>query len=93
MLSKLLRTLFAAALVAGLVVARLRWRGKGPALQAAAESIEPIRSAPSDNGAQDLNESTRAQLYEEAKRRGIAGRSRMTKAELQVALSEGTPER
>jgi hypothetical protein len=31
----------------------------------------------------------RAQLYEEAKRRGIRGRSKMTKAELQAALSEG----
>lgn len=29
---------------------------------------------------------TKAQLYEEAKRRNIAGRSRMTKAELQRAL-------
>jgi hypothetical protein len=33
---------------------------------------------------------SRAELYAEAKRRGIPGRSRMSKAELEQALSEGT---
>jgi hypothetical protein len=32
---------------------------------------------------------TRAQLYEEAKRRGIDGRSRMSKAQLERALGRG----
>ena len=36
----------------------------------------------------DLSQATRAELYEEAKHRGIAGRSRMTKAELREALGE-----
>jgi hypothetical protein len=34
----------------------------------------------------DVDGATRNELYEEAKRRGIRGRSRMTKAELQAAL-------
>jgi hypothetical protein len=34
--------------------------------------------------------STRDELYREAKRRGIFGRSRMTKAELQAALEKET---
>jgi hypothetical protein len=37
----------------------------------------------------DLKVVTRAQLYEEARRLGVRGRSKMTKAELKAALSEG----
>jgi hypothetical protein len=32
---------------------------------------------------------TRAQLYQEARRLGVRGRSKMTKAELKAAISEG----
>ncbi len=32
---------------------------------------------------------TRAELYEEAKRRGIRGRSKMTKAQLEATLTKG----
>ena len=34
---------------------------------------------------------TKQELYEEAKRRGIRGRSSMTKAQLQAALAKETP--
>ncbi len=44
------------------------------------------RLAKTKKAEQAGEEGTREQLYEEAKRRGIAGRSRMTKAELQRAL-------
>jgi hypothetical protein len=36
-----------------------------------------------------LNRATRAQLYREAQRRRVPGRSKMTKAQLKAALSEG----
>ena len=47
--------------------------------QAATEGRRPVRRTRSDTG-------THKELYAEAKRRGIAGRSRMTKAELARAL-------
>jgi hypothetical protein len=40
----------------------------------------------SSGGSANRNEPTRAELYEQAKRRDVAGRSRMSKAELQRAL-------
>ncbi len=40
----------------------------------------------------DVETASREQLYGEAKRRGVKGRSKMTKAELRSALSEGGPE-
>jgi hypothetical protein len=36
-----------------------------------------------------LEGATREQLYREARRRGVRGRSKMTKAQLKAALSEG----
>lgn len=42
-----------------------------------------------EGGPDERGDATRAELYEEAKRRGIRGRSKMTKAELQAALAEG----
>jgi hypothetical protein len=37
------------------------------------------------------HDASRDELYAEAKRRGIEGRSKMTKAELQAALAKGSP--
>jgi hypothetical protein len=50
---------------------------------------QPGPSEPARLHAQELAGASRAELYEEAKRRGIPGRSRMSKAQLQAALSEG----
>ena len=60
----------------------------GEARQASAASLNDMSPARrggehSHDGAQGR---TRAQLYEDAKRAGLAGRSRMSKAQLQQAL-------
>jgi hypothetical protein len=60
----------------------------GEAREVSRTSIEDISSARrgglrSHRGAQGR---TRAQLYNEARQRGVAGRSRMTKAELERAV-------
>lgn len=49
---------------------------------------EGVRAGGGGAGKSDSS-STRAQLYEEARRRGVRGRSKMTKAELQAALAKG----
>jgi hypothetical protein len=55
---------------------------------------EPVAVEPTGPGAEAGQEKagapgrTRAQLYDEARRRGISGRSRMSKAELERAVTE-----
>jgi hypothetical protein len=71
----------AAAAGAGLAVRALRWNS------AARQAGDARTNSLSDRAA--ATEPTRAELYEEAKRRGIRGRSKMTKAELEQALQTG----
>jgi hypothetical protein len=61
-----------------------------PATAAAPESARAAAPESPPAAAQESGRASRAELYEEAKRRGIPGRSRMSKAELEQALSEGT---
>ena len=60
----------------------------GEAKQASAASLNDM--SPSKRGGERSHSGaqgrTRAQLYEDAKRAGLAGRSRMSKAQLQQAL-------
>jgi hypothetical protein len=84
--------LIAVAIIVGLVAELLRRLSEqelaiGEPGPPAAAPESPTGTAPS--GAAPGGAS-RAELYAEAKRRGIPGRSRMSKAELEQALSEGT---
>ncbi len=46
------------------------------------------RRKPARRASRSGSEASRAELYEQAKRRGVAGRSHMSKAELQHALGQ-----
>src|SRR5215207_1437775 len=64
--------------------------GPGPATESGAEpgrgpAAESGR--PADNGVPDLSQPSRAELYEQAKRLRIEGRSKMSKEELTRAVS------
>lgn len=62
--------------------------GRAPSDSRGAREDEGVRAGGGGAGKSDSS-STRAQLYEEARRRGVRGRSKMTKAELQAALAKG----
>ena len=88
-----------AALAARALRASARPRGAGPQAQAVPDPLpsEPIAAggqpaAPGGPAPRNGAGPTRVQLYEEAKRRDIEGRSTMTKAQLAAALEKGDPQ-
>jgi hypothetical protein len=79
----------AGAAGAGLVIRLMRRRATAPPPPTTRKSEGTDASPSSATGAPARSEPTRDELYAEAKRRGIRGRSKMTKAQLQAALEKG----
>jgi hypothetical protein len=90
MISTLAKLIVAAVAIAAGV--RVLWTRRRLAEQAALprdDAVPGPEAPPAPVSGPGLDGATRAQLYREAQRRGVAGRSRMTKAQLKAALSEG----
>jgi tRNA nucleotidyltransferase/poly(A) polymerase len=85
-----LKALIAAGLLAGAGVAVRAMRHASATAAPTPTHVEPTTAR--ETGGADppaTRAATRADLYEEAKRRDIPGRSSMTKVQLQAALEEG----
>jgi hypothetical protein len=86
--SSRLKALIAAGIVAGAGLAiRAMRHGSGAMSPDGGPATTPREAAGPESPPHRAP--TRAELYEEAKRRGIPGRSNMTKAQLQTALEKG----
>jgi hypothetical protein len=95
MMRSKLSKLIVLALVLGLALELLRriaereHTAQPPGTVAPDPPAQPGSTGQPRLGAEELRSASLAELYQEAKRRGIPGRSRMSKAQLQAALSEG----
>jgi hypothetical protein len=91
MISTLAKLIVAAvAIAAGVrVLRRTRRRLAEQAALPRDDAVPAPEVPPAPVSGPGLDRATRAQLYREAQRRGVPGRSKMTKAQLKAALSKG----
>jgi hypothetical protein len=91
MSSKLSKLLTVAVVATAALSVELIRRRLGEQRGSSAHRLERSRDepAPAPVGAPTLDAATRDQLYREAQRLAIPGRSKMTKAELKTALRKG----
>jgi hypothetical protein len=71
----------------GVEMSATRWQDLGKPSATMKSSDKPRTPTKAERSASGRGEGSREELYDEAKRRNIRGRSTMTKAELQRALS------
>lgn len=73
----------------GVEMTATRWQELGKPTATMKSSDKPRTPTKAERAAKRRGDRSRDELYAEARRRGIAGRSTMTKADLQRALSRG----
>jgi hypothetical protein len=73
----------------GVEMTATRWQELGKPTATMKSSDKPRTPTKAERAAKRRGDRSRDELYAEARRRGVAGRSTMTKADLQRALSRG----